>query len=198
MSNVSNPWLTEWSAAISSSTRARHSILVAAPNCMDCGNHPRFDPTKSTTFSDQPGYKIQLGFGAVGTGNPQSTNCTIFTDDVGVAGREVSSHFLLCDAWVSGLANEGLDGLFGLNSAPSATWGISHDFQPRFETVFWTSSRPASSPARNSASPSSRTADPAAAQACSRSAGPTPRSCPASSKRCRWTGRCPACATSSC
>ncbi|AEO67934.1 uncharacterized protein THITE_2023945, partial [Thermothielavioides terrestris NRRL 8126] len=102
-------------------------LLIPAKNCTTCGTHPRFDPTASSTFDAQPGYRAYVGFGSAGGGTvaspePQGANCTIVSDTVGMGtARGAHSQFLACDVYSSLLTAEPPDGLFGMPSTPNIT-----------------------------------------------------------------------------
>ncbi|KAL2151409.1 hypothetical protein VTH82DRAFT_6507, partial [Thermothelomyces myriococcoides] len=118
-------------------------MLIAHKNCTTCGNHPLYDPDRSSTFSPLPGYRGEVTFGSQGGGTisspeEQGANCTVVTDTVRMAGRGVPSEFMICDNYSSGLRDQPPDGIFGLGSTPSAVWdptvpGNATTYTP----VFW-------------------------------------------------------------
>ncbi|KAK3303049.1 aspartic peptidase domain-containing protein [Chaetomium strumarium] len=105
-------------------------MLIAANNCTTCGTHPRFDPSKSSSFSPQPGFRITMYFNSGGGGTingpqQQNANCTVVTDTVRMVDRPTSgSQLLICDTYSNLLREQTPDGLFGLSSTPTSLWGI--------------------------------------------------------------------------
>ncbi|KAK4149198.1 aspartic peptidase domain-containing protein [Chaetomidium leptoderma] len=100
-------------------------MLIAHKNSTTCGSHVLYDPSQSSTFSEQPGYKLEVTFGSQGGGTTstpevQGANCTVVTDTVRMAGQGARSEFLVCDNYSSGLRDQPPDGIFGLGSTPYA------------------------------------------------------------------------------
>jgi hypothetical protein len=118
-------------------------MLIAANNCTTCGTHPRFDPSKSSTFSPQPGYRMAVYFnpgggGTVNEPEQQGGNCTAVTDTVRMGDRPTNgSEFLVCDTYSKLLREQTPDGLFGLSSIPTSLWGIAPNLTFPYTTIFW-------------------------------------------------------------
>ncbi|KAL2186174.1 acid protease [Thermothelomyces heterothallicus CBS 203.75] len=105
-------------------------MLIAQKNCTTCGDHPLYDPDRSSTFSPLPGYRGEVTFGDQGGGTisspeVQGANCTVVTDTVRLAGRGAPSEFMMCDNYSSGLRDQPPDGIFGLSSTPYAVWDLT-------------------------------------------------------------------------
>jgi hypothetical protein len=116
-------------------------MLIAHKNCTTCGNQPLYDPSKSSTSSPLPGYKIEATFNSGGGGTrggneTQGGNCTALTDVVRMGGRGVTADFLACDTYSSGLREQDPDGLFGMPSTSYANW-MFFDNSTRHTPVYW-------------------------------------------------------------
>ena len=119
-------------------------MLIAHKNCTTCGSHPLYEPSASTTFSAQPGSKLEVTFGSQGGGTTstpevQGANCTVVTDTVRMAGRgdDVYSEFLICDNYSSGLREQDPDGIFGIGLTPEGNWDETQGNATAFKPVFW-------------------------------------------------------------
>jgi hypothetical protein len=113
-------------------------LLLPRNNCTTCGNHDKFNPKKSSTFSPLPGDVFDPLFGTGGDtvpfSTPEGANCTVVTDTVSIGPLESTQQpYIICDASVQALANQPADGIFGLgtttNFSLSATLSV--------KSIFW-------------------------------------------------------------
>ncbi|GAB1317479.1 Aspartic peptidase domain-containing protein [Madurella fahalii] len=113
-------------------------LVLPGSNCTMCGHHPLFDPSNSSTFSNQPGIRLEGVFaGSSGDTLPptdgQGANCTVVTDTVHIVDRNApQQQFLLCDVYSQPLAEQLADGIFGLSSTHNFTFGPWSNFQTAY------------------------------------------------------------------
>jgi len=96
-------------------------LLIPASNCTNCGQHNRFDASKSTSFQTIPGdTSIEAAFGTQGDTQPVTkvSNLTahLVVDSVTLAGLTVPQlPFVLIDFATEGLVTMPMDGILGFS-----------------------------------------------------------------------------------
>ncbi|KAL2016211.1 hypothetical protein VTK56DRAFT_4068 [Thermocarpiscus australiensis] len=109
-------------------------LLIGRDNCTTCGQHNLYSPSASSTFSNRQ----EIFFGGAGGGTvpyveDQGANCTAVTDTVRMGDRSALQElFLACDTYSEGLRVQLPDGIFGLGSDNTTTWG-----NVTVEPIFW-------------------------------------------------------------
>ncbi|KAJ6781771.1 hypothetical protein PWT90_08829 [Aphanocladium album] len=97
-----------------------YDMFIANKNCTGAGNSRLFDPSKSSTFDQQPHQRQHFGYGTGVDSIPlqysgEGTTGYIVTDTVGIAGHNVEQQqFLLCDEYPEFMADVPFDGVMGI------------------------------------------------------------------------------------
>ncbi|KAJ3486222.1 hypothetical protein NLG97_g6660 [Lecanicillium saksenae] len=97
-----------------------YDMFIANKNCTGAGNSRLFDPSKSSSFSEQPHEHQHFGYGTGVDSIPlqyagEGTTGYIVTDSVGIDGHKVENQqFLLCDEYPEFMANVPFDGVMGI------------------------------------------------------------------------------------
>ncbi|KAK1783376.1 aspartic peptidase domain-containing protein [Copromyces sp. CBS 386.78] len=109
------------------------ALILPRSNCTDCGKHTLFDPSKSTSFSPQPGLfqPIEYGTGAdtIPLNQTGRAECEVVTDTVSIQGRAVSKQeFMLCHSYGEALSSQLADGILGIGFNDISAWDENGNF----------------------------------------------------------------------
>ncbi|CAM1507785.1 Fc.00g046330.m01.CDS01 [Cosmosporella sp. VM-42] len=119
-------------------------LIIPRKGCTTCSNYALYDTSKSSTYSNKPGYTFSAFFGTGGDSQPLSRPAAIHghivSDVVSIGGLSIENQtFLLANAYPTELGDNptgpDIDGIFGLG--PPGSSGFSSDYKDTFTTTFW-------------------------------------------------------------
>ncbi|RAL04865.1 pepsin-like aspartic protease [Aspergillus ibericus CBS 121593] len=101
-------------------------LVLPNKNCINCGNHRRFDPSKSQSYSSAPAVRMVgeycTGATTVPLSESEVVNCTVNSDTVRLGALTASDQLIvLCTQFPSVFKDLPMDGIMGLGVAPRST-----------------------------------------------------------------------------
>ncbi|KAH7243728.1 aspartic peptidase domain-containing protein [Fusarium redolens] len=117
-------------------------LVIPKKGCSTCDDHASFDPQKSETYSDKPGYKFVASYDTSGDAQPYakplSTEGKIITDTVTIGGLSAENQtFFLGGDFPKELGKDpmgpNIDGIFGIGPPGSSVFSaLNKTFTPTF------------------------------------------------------------------